>query len=82
MASSNGASTSRKPVASGSIAHFRGEMTLLCLEAAEDLAGHAQPEFGDWIQSDFGWMDDVFSWSRSMRREAKAALERARDIST
>jgi hypothetical protein len=64
------------------ITNYPGEMALLCLEAAEDLAEHAQPEFGAWIQSDFGWMDDVFSWSRSMRREAKAALERAREIAT
>lgn len=62
------------------ITNYPGEMALLCLMAADDLARHAQPEFGDWIQGDFGWMDDLFSWSRSMRREAKAALDSAREV--
>lgn len=62
------------------ITNYPGEMALLCLRAADELAQHAQPEFGDWLQGDFGWMDDLFSWSRSMRREAKAALDNAREV--
>jgi hypothetical protein len=62
------------------ITNYPGEMTLLCLDAAEDLAQHARPEFRAWIQGDFGWMDEVFSWSGSMRRRAREALDIAREI--
>lgn len=62
------------------ITNYPGELPLLCLMAADELGRHAQPEFGDWVRGDFGWMDEVFSWSRSLRREAEAALEKAREI--
>lgn len=64
------------------ITNYPGEMALLCLKAADDLVQHAQPEFGAWVRGDFAWMDDVFSWSRPMLREAKAALGRAREVAT
>ena len=64
------------------ITNYPGEMALLCLEAVDDLAEHAQPEFSDWVRGDFGWMEDLFSWSRSELRRAKEALERAREIAT
>jgi len=60
------------------ITNYPGEMTLLCLRAADELSQYAEPEFGAWLTGDFGWMDEVFGWSRPLLSEAKAALEAAR----
>jgi hypothetical protein len=60
------------------ITNYPGEMALLCLRAADLLSNLAQPEFGRWLAGDFGWMDDVYGWSRPLLREATAALAEAR----
>ena len=62
------------------ITNYPGEMGLLCLRAADELAEWAQPDFARWLASDFGWMDEVFGWSRALLKEAGEALAHARTL--
>jgi hypothetical protein len=60
------------------ISNYQGEIGLLVLRAAEDFLVHAPVRFRSWLDGDFGWMEEAFGWSRSLRREAEDALAAAR----
>ena len=62
------------------VANYPGEMGLLTLKAATEFLAFAPLPFRDWLSGDFGWLDEAFGWSRSLRREAEQALSRARAL--
>jgi CDI immunity proteins len=66
----------RYPMAT--ITNYPGEMSLLTLRAAEEFLSFAPHSFQAWLNSDLGWLDEAFGWSRQLRREADEALCSAR----
>lgn len=64
------------------ITNYPGEMVLLCLRAAPDLAEVAREEFVDWLSDDFGWMDRVYEWDEEedLVAQANMALAAARSL--
>ena len=64
------------------ITNYPGEMVLLCLRAADELAEIARPDLAEWLAHDFGWMDRVFDWDdeEDLVAQAKVALTAARRL--
>ena len=62
------------------ISNYPGEMGLGALRAAEDFLKLAPKQFRAWLEGDFDWMDEAFSSSRSLRREAEEGLKAARAL--
>lgn len=70
--------SARYPTAA--ISNYPGEMGLMVLRAAEDFLKLAPKRFREWLQGDFGWMEETFRFSRPLRREAEEALSAARAL--
>lgn len=64
------------------VANYPGEMTCLCLNAAEELSKFAPAEFRIWLGRDFGWLEEAFDWDDTdeVLSETKEQLAAARAL--
>lgn len=61
---------------------YPGDMTLACLQAASELLSVAAVEMKAWLQGDFEWMDETYSWEGAPLWEARSELAFARALAT